>query len=95
MNFPLLLVSSGIYPYTPPLPLLVGSSPLIFLHQLDSFNISFTASCFAQIPPSSEGAGAFEDKCDQSRGERGGVGVQNLASGHLGFLRSCSAVNGA
>lgn len=27
---------------------------LIFPHPLDSFNISFTASCFSQIPPSSK-----------------------------------------
>lgn len=68
------------------------SSPLIFSHPLSSFNISFTASCLAQILPSSERAAAFEDKCDQSRGREG---AQNLAAGHLGFLHSCLAAYGA
>lgn len=68
MNFPTLLVSSGIYPHThTTTTTFFHSSSLIFSHPLNSFNISFTASCFSQIPPSSKSAVAFEDKCDQNR----------------------------
>lgn len=56
---------------------------LIFLHQLDSFNISFTASCFSQIPLSSKSAGAFEDECDQNSGG-GGVFKKKKKSPGLG-----------
>lgn len=44
---------------------------LIFLHPLKSFNISFTTSCFSQIPLSSNSAAAFEGECDQNTGGGG------------------------
>lgn len=85
MNFPALLISSGTHTHTPT----HAHTHLIFLHPLKSSNISFTASCFSQIPLSTKSAVVFEDKCDQSRG---GGGVlkrkkkkKNLAWGHLGF----------
>lgn len=91
MNFPTLLVSSGIYLYTHTHPTtFLYSSTLIFSHPLNSFNISFTASCFSQILPSSKPAVAFEDKCDLNRGR----GCKNQAAGHLGFLHLYLAAYG-
>lgn len=76
--------------------LLFHSSPLIFSHPLNSFNISFTASCFSQIPLSSESAVAFEDKCDQNRG-RGCILKKKKKPGRgaFGVLHSCLAACGA
>lgn len=67
------------------------SSPHIFPHPLNSFNISFTASCFPQITPSSESAVAFEDKCDQNWGR----GCKKPGRRAFGFLHLCLAGYGA